>query len=81
MVIPGVSDTDLEHLHWNYGGSKGALGLRHVPSGITVSRHCLKTAVAGSWTGCETSEIDSGAEGDPRSGRVARSGNPCHNRV
>jgi hypothetical protein len=41
MLIPGVPDEDLERLHWNHGGGRGAAGYRHVPSGITVARECL----------------------------------------
>jgi hypothetical protein len=41
MLIPGVPDNELELLHWNYGGGRGAVGLRHTPSGITVYRECL----------------------------------------
>lgn len=41
MLIPGVPDEDLERLHWNDGGGRGAAGYRHVPSGITVARECL----------------------------------------
>jgi hypothetical protein len=41
MLIPGVPDNELERLHWNYGGGRGAIGLRHKPSGITVCRECL----------------------------------------
>src|SRR5262249_36911054 len=41
MTIPGVPDEDLLRLHWNYGGGRGAVGYRHIPSGITVARDCL----------------------------------------
>lgn len=41
MPIPGIPDNQLEHLHWNYSNGRGAVGLRHLPSGITVSRECL----------------------------------------
>jgi hypothetical protein len=40
MLIPGIPDEDLERLHWNYGGGRGAAGYRHIPSGITVAREC-----------------------------------------
>jgi hypothetical protein len=40
MRIPGVADTDLVQMHWNYGGGRGAIAHRHVPSGITVRREC-----------------------------------------
>jgi hypothetical protein len=40
MLIPGVPEEDLERLHWNYGGGRGAVGYRHIPSGITVAREC-----------------------------------------
>jgi hypothetical protein len=36
MLIPDVPDSHLEWIHWNYGGGRGAHGLRHLPSGITV---------------------------------------------
>jgi len=39
-IIPGISDHDLERLHWNYGHGRGALGLRHLPSGILVACEC-----------------------------------------
>ena len=38
MAIQGISKTDLKYLHWNYGNGRGALGLQHVPSGLTVVR-------------------------------------------
>jgi hypothetical protein len=41
MLIPGISDEDLERLHWNCGGGRGAAGYRHIPSGIIVARECL----------------------------------------
>jgi hypothetical protein len=41
MLIPGIPDSHLERLHWNYGGGRGAHGLRHLPSGITVSRESV----------------------------------------
>jgi hypothetical protein len=44
MLIPGIPDEELEELHWNYGGGRGAAGYRHVPSGITVTRECLPDA-------------------------------------
>jgi hypothetical protein len=40
MLIDGVDDEQLERLHWNLGGGRGILGIRHVPSGISVSREC-----------------------------------------
>jgi hypothetical protein len=40
MRIPGVDDEDLERLHWRHGGGRGALGYRHLPSGISVYREC-----------------------------------------
>ena len=40
MRIPGVQDNELCRLHWNYGKGRGALGLRHEPSGLTVFREC-----------------------------------------
>jgi hypothetical protein len=40
MLIPGVRDEHLERLPWNYGGGEGALGYRHLPSGIIVFRRC-----------------------------------------
>jgi hypothetical protein len=39
-LTPGIPDEHLERIHWNYGGGKGALGFRHIPSGITVAREC-----------------------------------------
>jgi hypothetical protein len=41
MLIPGVPDSDLKRLHWIHGRGRGALGLCHVPSGVTVVRECL----------------------------------------
>jgi hypothetical protein len=38
MLIPGIPDEELERLHYNYGGGRGAAGYRHIPSGITVVR-------------------------------------------
>jgi hypothetical protein len=38
MPVPGVPDSQLERLHWSYGGGRGALGLRHRPSGVVVAR-------------------------------------------
>jgi hypothetical protein len=40
MLIPGIPDTDLELLHWNHGGGRCTVGIRHKPSGITVEREC-----------------------------------------
>ena len=40
MSIPGVPDEDLMRRHRRYGGGRGALGYRHLPSGISVSRDC-----------------------------------------
>ena len=40
MLIPGVPDEHLEWFHGNYGRGKGAVGYRHLPSGIVVSRKC-----------------------------------------
>ena len=40
MRIPGVQDNELCRLHRNYGKGRGALGLRHEPSGLTVFREC-----------------------------------------
>lgn len=39
-MIPGIPENELEQLHWNFGGGRGALGLRHIPSGISVEREC-----------------------------------------
>jgi hypothetical protein len=39
-AIPGIPDDEIERLHWNFGGGKGTIGFRHVPSGITVHREC-----------------------------------------
>jgi hypothetical protein len=41
MIISGIPDSHLERIHWNYGGGRGAIGLRHLPSGIIVTRECL----------------------------------------
>ena len=41
MHIPGMPDEDLVRLHWNYGGGRGTVGYRHIPSGIMVTRECL----------------------------------------
>jgi hypothetical protein len=50
MIIPGVSDEDhLEQLHWNRGGGRGAAGYRHVPSGLRVTRECLRTSPFGTF--------------------------------
>jgi hypothetical protein len=40
MRIDGVPDYEMERFHWNNGHGKGAIGLRHKPSGITVTREC-----------------------------------------
>lgn len=40
MLIAGIPDEHIERLHWNLGGGRGALGYRHRPSGIEVSREC-----------------------------------------
>jgi hypothetical protein len=45
-AIPGVPDEDLERIHFNYGGGRGAGGFRHLPSGITVIRECPPTVPA-----------------------------------
>jgi hypothetical protein len=42
MLILGIPDEDLERLHWNYGGGRGAAGYHHVPTGITVAREGLR---------------------------------------
>jgi uncharacterized protein (TIGR02996 family) len=39
-LVPGIPDEDVLRMHWNYGGGRGAVGYRHVPSGITVGRDC-----------------------------------------
>jgi hypothetical protein len=39
-MIAGVPHSELEQLHWNHGGGRGALGLRHLPYGIAVVREC-----------------------------------------
>lgn len=45
-LIVGVPNADLEIIHWNYGGGgRGAVGIRHVPSGITAVRECLELPV------------------------------------
>jgi hypothetical protein len=41
MLIPGVPDSHLERLHWNYGSGRGARSLRHLPSGITADRESV----------------------------------------
>jgi len=41
MLVLGVPDSELEWLHWNVGRGRGSLGLRHIPSGITVSGECF----------------------------------------
>jgi hypothetical protein len=43
--IAGLPDNQLERIHWNYGGGRGALGYRHLPSGITVIRECSAVPV------------------------------------
>jgi hypothetical protein len=45
MLIAGIPDADLERIHWRYGGGRGAVGYRHVPSGITAVRECLDLPV------------------------------------
>jgi hypothetical protein len=40
MLIPGVPDEHLARQHWREGGGRGALGYRHLPSGISISRQC-----------------------------------------
>ena len=40
VVIAGVPEIEVERLHWNYGGGRGAVGLHHRPSGVTVAREC-----------------------------------------
>jgi hypothetical protein len=40
MSIPGIPDEHLERFHENYGRGRGALGYRHLPSGIVVYRIC-----------------------------------------
>lgn len=44
MRIPGIPDSELERVHWNYGQGRGAYALRHLPSGLTVGRECLPGA-------------------------------------
>jgi hypothetical protein len=40
MLINGIPDSDLALIHWRGRGGKGELGIRHTPSGITVTREC-----------------------------------------
>jgi hypothetical protein len=40
MMIIGVPDEQLARTHWRHGGGRGALGYRHIPSGISVYREC-----------------------------------------
>jgi hypothetical protein len=40
MLIPGVPNEHLEGLQRRRQDGRGALGYRHVPSGIVVSRPC-----------------------------------------
>jgi squalene-hopene/tetraprenyl-beta-curcumene cyclase len=40
MRIPGIPDEHVERIHENYGGGKGGLGYRHIPSGLLVFREC-----------------------------------------
>jgi hypothetical protein len=40
MRIPGIPEEHLERFHENYGHGQGALGYRHLPSGIVVYRIC-----------------------------------------
>lgn len=40
MLIPGVADEELARLHWRGVSGRGALGYRHLPSGIEVHREC-----------------------------------------
>jgi hypothetical protein len=38
FAIPGVTDEDLERIHFRHFGGRGSGGFRHLPSGITVIR-------------------------------------------
>src|SRR6478672_10689680 len=40
MLIPGIPDDHLEWTHTNYAGGEGAIGGKHLPSGIAVRREC-----------------------------------------
>jgi hypothetical protein len=40
MSIPGIDDKDLQRQHWRDGDGRGALGYRHLPSGVSVYREC-----------------------------------------
>jgi hypothetical protein len=43
--MPGIPDDELVRLHWNHGRGEGSsVGLRHRPSGITVTRECAPNA-------------------------------------
>lgn len=38
--MEGILDEHLARYHWNYGNGRGALGYRHLPSGVSVYRDC-----------------------------------------
>ena len=57
MLIPGIPDEDLERLHWNCDGGRGAAGYRHVPSGITVARECLPDVPTGQFYEAALAEL------------------------